>query len=344
MEMQSSMRLASQKLEDMPDQSSSSTQLASQKLADQPGDNNCDQGLASPSQVIPDMNDGDEGLGDPQGTPLPTPSQLDADMESAQHAAEEDEEHELGHAEQQGWQQQPLPDEDPGHLPSLEESSQRRLMYPAGRILHLVPAKLVFEADELAKLIGSGDEESQRACLDPQATAALMASTPLASGPVIWPKPPPWVPRGTPTHHSAAQAELQGSSARQAGHSIAQEEVQGNSAGQAGRSTAQTEVQGSTAALAAASAAPQTPLEVAASVAAAVPGPHQSSSPTGQTQQHLIMMLLQHRCSCCAFFFTSHVAKFVLKSNSATCDKQLAASVTDDVHGTQQRGSLTGQT
>lgn len=51
-----------------------------------------------------------------------------------------------------GWQQQPLPDQDPGHLPGLEESLQRRTMYPAGRILHLVPAHLVFSADELAQL------------------------------------------------------------------------------------------------------------------------------------------------------------------------------------------------
>ena len=45
-----------------------------------------------------------------------------------------------------------LPHEDPGHLPGLEESLQRRTMYPAGRILHLVPARLVFDADELARL------------------------------------------------------------------------------------------------------------------------------------------------------------------------------------------------
>lgn len=50
-----------------------------------------------------------------------------------------------------GWQG-PLPDQDPGHLPGLEESLQRRTMYPAGRILHLVPARLVFDAEQLAKL------------------------------------------------------------------------------------------------------------------------------------------------------------------------------------------------
>lgn len=53
----------------------------------------------------------------------------------------------------QGSEQQPLPpDQDPGHLPGLEESLQRRTMYPAGRILHLVPARLVFDAEQLAKL------------------------------------------------------------------------------------------------------------------------------------------------------------------------------------------------
>ena len=50
-----------------------------------------------------------------------------------------------------GWQR-PLPNQDPGHLPGLEEALQRRTMYPAGRILHLVPARLVFTAEELAKL------------------------------------------------------------------------------------------------------------------------------------------------------------------------------------------------
>lgn len=43
-------------------------------------------------------------------------------------------------------------EQDPGHLPGLEESLQRRTMYPAGRILHLVPAFLVFTEEELQKL------------------------------------------------------------------------------------------------------------------------------------------------------------------------------------------------
>ena len=45
-----------------------------------------------------------------------------------------------------------MPGQDPGHLPGLEEALQRRTMYPAGRILHLVPARLVFTEEQLAKL------------------------------------------------------------------------------------------------------------------------------------------------------------------------------------------------
>lgn len=48
------------------------------------------------STDMPGTNDGDEGVGDPQGAPLPTPTQLDADMQSAQDAAaaeEEEQEH-----------------------------------------------------------------------------------------------------------------------------------------------------------------------------------------------------------------------------------------------------------
>ena len=38
------------------------------------------------------------------------------------------------------------------------------------------------------------EQEGSEMEVDPQATAALLASTPLASGPVIWPKPPTWAP------------------------------------------------------------------------------------------------------------------------------------------------------
>lgn len=44
----------------------------------------------------------------------------------------------------------------------------------------------------------SQDEEDSETEVDPQATAALLASTPLASGPVIWPRPPAWAPHKAP--------------------------------------------------------------------------------------------------------------------------------------------------
>jgi len=101
------------------------------------------------------MGDGDEGplaALAAEGLPLPAPGQFDAEVQAAQAAAAEMEEEARAHAGEEGWTEQPLPDQDPGHLPGLEESLQRRKMYPAGRILHLVPARLVFDADELAKL------------------------------------------------------------------------------------------------------------------------------------------------------------------------------------------------
>ncbi len=97
------------------------------------------------------MGDGDEGSL-AEGLALPAPGQFDAEVQAAQAAAAEMEEEARAHAGEGGWPEQPLPDQDPGHLPGLEESLQRRIMYPAGRILHLVPARLVFDADELAKL------------------------------------------------------------------------------------------------------------------------------------------------------------------------------------------------
>lgn len=103
-----------------------------------------------------------EGIGDgdeepltalaAEGLPLAALGQFDAEVQAAQAAAAEMEEEARAHAGEGGWSEQPLPDQDPGHLPGLEESLQRRTMYPAGRILHLVPARLVFDADELAKL------------------------------------------------------------------------------------------------------------------------------------------------------------------------------------------------
>ena len=47
------------------------------------------------------------------------------------------------------------------------------------------------------------EQEGSEMEIDPQATAALLASTPLASGPVIWPKPPTWAPPQSP-HPSGA--------------------------------------------------------------------------------------------------------------------------------------------
>ncbi|KAA6418802.1 MAG: lipase class 3 family [Trebouxia sp. A1-2] len=193
------------------------------------------------------MGDGDEGplaALAAEGLPLPAPGQFDAEVQAAQAAAAEMEEEARAHAGDGGWSEHPLPDQDPGHLPGLEESLQRRTMYPAGRILHLVPARLVFDADELAKLVAPEQEGSEME-VDPQATAALLASTPLASGPVIWPKPPTWAPPMSPQSNQ--------------------------------------EVRTSAAALQAATAAPQTPLELAASVAIAVPGPHHRPS-TAQDQ------------------------------------------------------------
>ena len=50
---------------------------------------------------------------------------------------------------------------------------------------------------EVVSAVASEQEGSEME-VDPQATAALLASTPLASGPVIWPKPPPWAPPMSP--------------------------------------------------------------------------------------------------------------------------------------------------
>jgi len=50
---------------------------------------------------------------------------------------------------------------------------------------------------ELVTAVASEQEGSEME-VDPQATAALLASTPLASGPVIWPKPPTWAPPTSP--------------------------------------------------------------------------------------------------------------------------------------------------
>ena len=50
---------------------------------------------------------------------------------------------------------------------------------------------------ELVTAVASEQEGSEME-VDPQATAALLASTPLASGPVIWPKPPTWAPPMSP--------------------------------------------------------------------------------------------------------------------------------------------------
>ena len=46
-------------------------------------------------QIVTDTqgtNDGDEGVGDPQDVPLPTPTQLDADIQAVQDAAAAEEE------------------------------------------------------------------------------------------------------------------------------------------------------------------------------------------------------------------------------------------------------------
>lgn len=110
------------------------------------------------------MGDGDEGSL-AEGLPLPAPGQFDAEVQAAQAAAAEMEEEARAHAGEGGWPEQPLPDQDPGHLPGLEESLQRRTMYPAGRILHLVPARLVFDADELAKLGAYLKARHSRFCL-----------------------------------------------------------------------------------------------------------------------------------------------------------------------------------
>jgi len=50
---------------------------------------------------------------------------------------------------------------------------------------------------ELVTAVASEQEGSEMEA-DPQATAALLASTPLASGPVIWPKAPTWAPPTSP--------------------------------------------------------------------------------------------------------------------------------------------------
>ncbi|DBA73228.1 TPA: hypothetical protein ACH3X1_011294 [Trebouxia sp. C0004] len=228
--------------------------------------------------------EGEEGMGDgdegplaalaAEGLPLPAPGQFAAEVQAAQAAAAEMEEEARVHAGEGGWSEQPLPDQDPGHLPGLEESLQRRTMYPAGRILHLVPARLVFDADELAKLVASEQEGSEME-VDPQATAALLASTPLASGPVIWPKPPTWAPPMSPQSPPGTSSTITADNEQ----NMESEDTDK----QQTDAVIQKEFRTSGAALQAATAAPQTPLELAASVATAVPGPHHRPS-TAQDQ------------------------------------------------------------
>lgn len=53
----------------------------------------------------------------------------------------------------------------------------------------------------------SQDQEDSETEVDPQATAALLASTPLASGPVIWPRPPAWALHKAP-HTPSGESHL----------------------------------------------------------------------------------------------------------------------------------------
>lgn len=223
------------------------------------------EGLLADSPAQPDTmsqasEDGDEAQ--QPGGALPTASQLDAEMLEAQAATDR--------LEAAG------PQQDPGHLPGLEESLQRRTMYPAGRILHLVPAFLVFTEEELQKL-DPPDQDMQQAPVDPQAAAALQAATPVSPGP-SWPKPPLW---------SSANLNRFPSSASSAAAAAAAEQVKGASMGISQQPAAQAaaeEASATTAALHAATAAPQTPLEVAAKVVRAVPGIKHSH--TASQEQH----------------------------------------------------------
>ncbi|KAL3134993.1 hypothetical protein ABBQ32_007945 [Trebouxia sp. C0010 RCD-2024] len=162
---------------------------------------------ASPPQAMemndkPDETDETAGEGSPGGVPLPSPAELHADLQTAQAVAaalEEEEEQVNGQGSE--WHR-PLPDQDPGHLPGLEEALQRRTMYPAGRILHLVPARLVFDAEQLAKL-DPPEEQGQDTEVYPQGTAVLLAATPPSCGPVVWPKAPTWTPSQPPASSSS---------------------------------------------------------------------------------------------------------------------------------------------
>lgn len=211
---------------------------------------------ASPPQAM-EMNDKPDETGEmadegsPGGSPLPTPAELHADLQTAQAAAAalDSEEEEVNAGQGSEWHG-PLPDQDPGHLPGLEEALQRRTMYPAGRILHLVPARLVFDAEQLAKL-DPPEERGQETEVYPQGTAVLLAATPPSCGPVVWPKAPTWTPAQPPASSSSLSM-----------------------VGGVGR----------TPALEVATAGPQTPLELAASVATAVPGHHHQSSASASTQ------------------------------------------------------------
>ena len=67
------------------------------------------------------------------------------------------------------------------------------------------------------------EQEGSEMEVDPQATAALLASTPLASGPVIWPKPPTWAPPMSPQSQPGILPSLR---VEQATHYI--QDVQGS--------------------------------------------------------------------------------------------------------------------